>query len=326
MSTLSIITVTHQSAEKLPGFIAAARSAAPGAETIVVDNASTDETAFVAHRHGADRVIASPANVGFGRACNLGAQQASGEWLLFANPDLAIERVPTLTAAAPSESKMYGIRAGLISEQGGSHRSSLRAEQTFVEDATAQLLYRLVPRGLARFIPKRRWPPRWASGALFLCRRRELAAVGGFDPRFFLYFEDRDLSARYRSAGYPILLESRLRGVHGHGQSSRGVDTWVREAWSLVSWIEYRGVWHGRSAAGHAARLTLSALSSIRRLNGHLQNDRSVKKAAEIAQILILLSNLEKHLKDVPDCHPLARAALDDARAVPDYLHPRRRP
>jgi N-acetylglucosaminyl-diphospho-decaprenol L-rhamnosyltransferase len=321
--TLSIITVTYQSAEKLPGFIASAQSAAPGAEMIVVDNASTDETVSVADRYGADEVIASPANIGFGRACNLGAERASGDWLLFANPDLAIERVPTLAAVAPSA--RYGIRAGLISEQGSSYRSSLRAEQTLAEDAIAQLLYRLVPRDLSRFIPKRRWPARWASGALFLCRRHEFAAVGGFDPRFFLYFEDRDLSARYRSAGYPIQLESHLRGVHGHGQSSRGVDTWVREAWSLVSWIEYRGVWHGRRAAGRAARLTLSTLSSLRRLSEHMRNDRSDKKSAEIAQILMFLNDLGKNLEYLPDCHPLARAALEDARTTLDDLRPRQR-
>jgi hypothetical protein len=307
---LSIITVAYQSAEKLPGFLACARSAAPDAQCIVVDNASTDGSSDIARRQGADQVVACPSNLGFGRACNTGAGHADGDWLLFANPDLAIECVPTLTTAATSE--RYGIRAGLISEKGGPYRSSLRAEQTVTEDAIAQLLYRLVPRALSGYLPKRRWPARWASGALFLCRRSEFAATGGFDPRFFLYFEDRDLAARYRSRRYPILRESHLRGSHGHGQSSHGIDSWVREAWSLVSWIEYRGVWHGTRQARHAARLTLAALSSIRLLGERMPGDRTGKKAAEAAHIIAFLDDLEQQLPDATGFHPFARAALHD--------------
>lgn len=309
MSTISIITVSYQSAEKLPGFLTSARSAACEAESIVVDNASTDDTVSIAHGHGADRVVVSPTNLGFGRACNLGAEHASGEWLLFANPDLVIEHVPALATAGASQ--RYGIRAGLISEKGSPHRSSLRAEQTLGEDVIAQLLYRLVPHNLSGLIPKRRWPPRWASGALFLCRRREFAAVGGFDPRFFLYFEDRDLAARYRSAGYPILLEPRLQGSHGHGQSSQGVDPWVKEAWSLVSWIEYRGIWHGSAAARRAARLTLSTLSAIRRSDRYFHSDRVRRKAAEAARMVTFLCNLQQHLEDMSDFYPFARTALE---------------
>jgi GT2 family glycosyltransferase len=319
--SLSIITVAYQSAEKLPDFLASARSAAADAETIVVDNASTDDTVSVARRRGADQVVVSPTNLGFGRACNLGAERASGDWLLFANPDLAIECVPTTTLPAAATSERYGIRAGLISEQGSSHRSSLRAEQTVAEDAIAQLLHRLVPRALSGLIPKRRWPPRWASGALFLCRRSEFAAVGGFDPRFFLYFEDRDLAARYRSAGYPILLESHLRGSHGHGQSSQGIDSWIRESWSLVSWIEYRGVWHGTKEARRAAGLTLSTLSCIRLLGERIPGDRTDRKAAEATHITALLRDVERRLPDAADAadaggaagfYPFARAALHD--------------
>lgn len=310
MSQLSIITVAYQSAEKLPDFLASARSAVPDAETIVVDNASTDETVAVARRHDADRVILSSANLGFGRACNLGAGNARGDWLLFANPDLAIESVPPLR---PPGSDPFGIAGGSLAEKGNASCSSLRAEPTFAEEVAAQLLYRLIPRGYDRLAPRRRRPARWASGALLLCRRDEFLELGGFDPRFFLYFEDRDLARKYRGAGHRLRHDERLRGRHGHGASSPSVRSWIREAWSLVSWIEYRGVWCGPAAARHAARLTLSGLSSIRMLGERVPGDRATRKAEEVAQILAFLQDLDRQLASSENFHPFARAALREA-------------
>jgi GT2 family glycosyltransferase len=310
MPELSIITVAYQSAEKLPDFLTAARSEVPDAEFIVVDNASTDETVAVAHRHHADRVVLSSANSGFGRACNLGAGGARGDWLLFANPDLAIESVPPLHLLS---SRPFGIAGGWLSEKGNASCPSLRAEPTFAEEVATQLFYRLIPRGYDQFAPRRRRPARWASGALLLCRRDEFLELGGFDPRFFLYFEDRDLARKYRRAGYPLRLDERLRGRHGHGASSPGVRSWVREAWSLVSWIEYRGVWRGPLAARHAAQLTLSALSLIRMLGERLPDDRAKRKAVEVAHILAFLRSLDRRLADSEDFHPFARTALREA-------------
>jgi GT2 family glycosyltransferase len=309
---LSIITVAYQSADKLPGFIASAQSVAPDAEYIVVDNASTDDTTGAARRHGAQQVLSSPTNVGFGRACNLGARHASGDWLLFANPDLVIESIPALRA---HEGSSFGVAGGWLSEREGAYRPSLRAEPTLPEEILAQLFNRLVPRGVSRLTPQRRRPARWASGALLLCRRSEFLEVGGFDPRFFLYFEDRDLAARYRRRGYPLQLDSSLRGRHGHGQSSASVQSWIQEAWSLVSWIEYRGIWHGSAAAKRTARLVLSTLSSVRRLEDRLQGDRARKKAADVAHMVAFLLDLQQHLKDMPNFHPFALAALNELRS-----------
>jgi len=309
LSTLSIITVTYQSAEKLPDFLASAQSAASEAECIVVDNASTDRTARVAHQRGAHQVVISSTNVGFGRACNLGADCASGEWLLFANPDLIIESIPTL---GQTNSRPFGLAGGWLSESGNPCKPSLRAEPTLAEEAIAQLLYRLIPNGISRFATQRRRPARWASGALLLCRRSEFLELGGFDPRFFLYFEDRDLAGRYRRRDFPLRLDAQLRGLHGHGESSSGVGSWVREAWSLVSWIEYRGIWHGAPAARHAARLTLSTLSTIRSLGELVHSDRAKKKAAEAAQIIAFLRAFEQHLAGMTGFYPFAGAALHD--------------
>jgi len=77
--------------------------------------------------------------------------------------------------------------------------------------------------GLARPCDRRKYlaerrhragPVDWVTGACFLVRSRAFAEVGGFDPGFFLYYEDVDLARRLAAAGHRRVLEPELRVVH----------------------------------------------------------------------------------------------------------------
>lgn len=61
----------------------------------------------------------------------------------------------------------------------------------------------------------------WVSGACMLARRDALERVGGFDSRYFLYWEDADLCRRLRALGYRVRYVPRALAVHRVGQSSR---------------------------------------------------------------------------------------------------------
>jgi GT2 family glycosyltransferase len=61
----------------------------------------------------------------------------------------------------------------------------------------------------------------WLSGACMLARRDALAEVGGFDERYFLYWEDADLCRRLRARGYDVRYVPQAEAVHRVGQSSR---------------------------------------------------------------------------------------------------------
>jgi N-acetylglucosaminyl-diphospho-decaprenol L-rhamnosyltransferase len=308
MDDLSIVTVGYQSAAKLPAFLQSAADAAPGAEYIIVDNASTDDTEAVARQNGAHQVVHSDRNIGFGRACNLGAESASGQWLLFANPDITLESVPALDRPA---GERYGLGAGLISEHGSDYKSALRAETRVAEDAFAQLWTRFFPRALSSHFPKRRRPARWASAAVLLCRRSEFLSIGGFDRRYFLYFEDRDLGRQYRESMYPLRMEPGLRARHGHGDSSPSVASWVRESWSLVSWIEYRGIWQGQGKADATAKMALSTLQRLQRIGDQLPLGRVRRKNQSVENILGRLRTFDGQLGNDLDFYPHARAALE---------------
>src|SRR5918999_1502041 len=81
--------VTHESASCVGKCLASLAKHLPSAEVIVVDNASTDASVQVARAAGA-RVVELPRNVGFGRGCNAGVETASGEHVLFINPDVTL--------------------------------------------------------------------------------------------------------------------------------------------------------------------------------------------------------------------------------------------
>ncbi len=89
---ISVVIVTYNSEACVGACIDSLAASLPDAEILVVDNASTDASRAAAARHGAT-VVELPENVGFGRACNVGARRATREHVLFLNPDVTIRAV-----------------------------------------------------------------------------------------------------------------------------------------------------------------------------------------------------------------------------------------
>lgn len=207
-SSISIVIVSYNSGHILGECLA---SLPGGAEIIVVDNASGDDSASVAERHSV-RLIRLAANVGYGSACNVGARAASGAFILFMNPDVRLEpgsldelaeaadRYPGAAAFAPRLVKPDGT----IVFQDSSilcpppHKKSKQRRQP-VGDCSVESM----------------------SGAAMFCRRKAFLGVGGFDERIFLYYEDDDLCRRLRKAGWSLVYVYDALGRHEHGKSTR---------------------------------------------------------------------------------------------------------
>jgi GT2 family glycosyltransferase len=314
MPDLSVIVVTYRSADKLQPFLNATRGVAPHAEIVIVDNASDDDTTQVARQVDATaRIVQCDVNVGFGRACNLGASEARGGWLLFANPDLQLRRLdlPSTTDADD------GLWSGSIAMEGGDLVPSpgMRADTSLPEDYVDQVFSHLLPPSMSSRIPVRHRPPGWASGALFLTSRATFQRVGGFDPRYFLYYEDRDLGARYRALEIPIRPLEGLVGVHHQGTSSSNVSAGQREGWSLLSWLEYLGKWKGQQTANRAAKMAYRTFAPIASLSGQEKLPaRLSSKAERVAAVLHHLRTFEEQLPAGADgYYPCARLAVEYA-------------
>jgi len=314
VTDLSIITVTYQSAAKIGAFLEAAQSAAPSAEIVVVDNASTDETCQLVQSVDAEvRLVSSTENLGFGRGCNLGSTTARGTWLLFANPDVQLNAVSVPSSVS---GQGFGLGAGLIATAGlGPGVPGVRAEATQAEDWIQEVWKLFVPRPLSRFLNARRRPAGWPIGGMFIARRDEYRAIGGFDPRYFLYFEDRDLGQRYRRQGLPVHCLDGLEGTHWAGSSSADVESWRREAWSIISWLEYTAVWRGPDQAACTAGRVLRVLGGIASLADRpALSDRVRRKAHSARMMARVIRDFDEFLPSDPETYyPCARVAVATA-------------
>ncbi len=197
---------------------------------VVVDNASRDDSVALARTAPLPiEFLLNDVNRGFAAACNQGASGSRADYLLFLNPDT---RLGTDTLAATlafmeaepqHDAGICGIR--LVSDDGVPTTSAARFPSPLVLFGEAT--------GLARW-----WPsvfPRHlltaaecdttrdvdqVIGAYFLMRRPLFDALAGFDERFFVYFEEVDLSLRARQAGYRSVFFAGATAYHRGGLSS----------------------------------------------------------------------------------------------------------
>jgi N-acetylglucosaminyl-diphospho-decaprenol L-rhamnosyltransferase len=286
---LSVIIVTHNSAGVLEACWRSVRSSLSDAEIIVVDNASSDDTQRMCEELDGVRLIADGVNAGFGRACNQGAESATGSHILFLNPDVEIRQVDLPALQSESDLTPFGLVSPVI-------RSAGRAGST-VQPWTRELLHHVAgplrPHELPAMpqlpIRRRTW---WPIGAALLVDREEFDRIGGFDRRFFLYYEDLDLARRYRVAGLPVRITAAVCTEHRHGSSSVGETSGVavRHGWSYLSWIEYLCIWYGPDTAARAARWARALRAQVNRAlelgarHGPLSR-RLARKRSELAEL-----------------------------------------
>jgi GT2 family glycosyltransferase len=203
--TVAVVIVTYNSAAVLPGCLG---SIPAGTTIVVVDNASTDRSAALAEAHGAT-VLRQARNLGFGTACNRGAESVPGAHVLFLNPDARLETGALARLQATLETFADAGAVGPLLA-GADGRPALRGGSALHDKPTGPPLP--LPEGPCC------WP--LLTGAALLVRRSAFDALGGFDEAIFLYYEDDDFSLRLRQAGWSLLVEPRARVFHEPGHSS----------------------------------------------------------------------------------------------------------
>ncbi len=246
---ISIIVVSYNVAARLRRCLT---SVADAAEIVVVDNASEDGSVQMVQREFPHvRLLARPTNEGFSTAVNRGARHSSQPLLLVLNPDTELS--PLLlnqmeeTMAARDDVWAMGFRqvddAGRFQLSFGPPPSlALELVRRTVQrrlDAGGDLLGPLLSRIFSRPMPMP-----WVSGAALLVRRSAFSAVGGFDERFFLYFEDIDFCLRLWRAGGKVLYDPSLVIRHSRGASAdtaRGLAQRAYRESQLYFWQKHRG-------------------------------------------------------------------------------------
>lgn len=201
---------------------------------VIVDNASADEGPAALEGLPGTTVIANARNIGFGAAINQAARTTGARLLWLLNPDCEVQ--PGTFAALEATLDRHpecAIAAPQLLNADGSVQASARGEPSAWTGLFGRntLLTRFFP---ASDVARRNLPAAdlaasgvesapvdWVMGAAMLIRREPFDLAGGFDQRYFLYWEDADLCRRLRERGWSTRYVPRARVMHAGGASAR---------------------------------------------------------------------------------------------------------
>lgn len=241
-------------------------------ETIVVDNASRDDSAnMVAEQFPGVQLIRSRVNLGFAAANNVAFNVATGRYIILLNPDtlLGTEAIGIALAHMDANPEV-GLAGGRLIDRNGVSQPSARKFPSLLNEF-------LVLSGLAFRFPKSRLFGRfdrtwadpqqasevdWVPGAFAIMRHTALKQAGPFDERFFLYYEEVDLCKRFKQHDWKIWYWPDIVVPHWGGESSKTVENVEFTSagsqlllWRMRSGLLYYRKHHGRWSAWMVSRL-----------------------------------------------------------------------
>lgn len=229
-TTVTAIVVNYNTGYLLHEALDALALSAQGMslQTIIVDNASKDDSAALMQRDFAQHhLIFNDKNVGFGRANNQALPLLTGDYVLLLNTD-AFVQPETLreTVAYMQANPRCGVLGVQLVGRDGAWQPSARYFPTpwnlFLQ---ASGLTRLSPG--TRLVDDAQWhydTPQhcdWVPGCYYLVRREVVDTVGLFDPRYFLYYEEVDHCFATKKAGWDVVCYPHTRVVHIGGESAK---------------------------------------------------------------------------------------------------------
>lgn len=352
LPTVSVIVVNYRGAEDTVACLRALRDEldypASQLQIVCVDNASGDGSAERIAAVDGVELVSAPANLGFAGGCNLGAEHATGTVLAFLNNDarphrdwaraaVAVLRAEPTVAAVASKvldwagEKIDFVDAGMTWFGMGYKRHT--GEPARGHDHPRDVLF--------------------ATGSAMFVRAGVYREVGGFDDRFFMFYEDVDLGWRLNLRGWRVRYEPTSVAYHRHHASMSTVDTedGARE-WYLLERNALATLYKNFSDETLAAVLPAALALTVRRATARGELDptqleivnRPADGATEpatvpvprttlagvlaIDQFVELLASLTAsrkaeqaaRVRSDADLIPLMRKAMEPAFPLPRYL------
>ena len=255
--TITVVMVTYRTGPALFEAVNAVLNDPDIFELIIVDNGNPEPTrmtlAECIGNHDNVRLLQGHGNIGFAKACNYGAEIATGDCFLFLNPDAVI---------APGAARKMAdcgmtlcrpwIVGGLIrnvngTEQRGARRGRLTPISAFLTfTGLASIIGRSSIHREKTDLPLKPCPMEVVSGAFMMIDRKSFAELGGFDEGFFLHVEDIDICERARKDGGIVYFHSAATAMH-YGSTSQV--TRLKIEWEKLNgfiryfWKHYDAVW-----------------------------------------------------------------------------------
>ncbi len=283
---ITVIVVTYSPGEHLDTFLDSLADATKRPHPVLLaDNGSTDGSP---QRAAAERpdvtFLPTGGNVGYGLAANIGARDADSDWIVVANPDITWHpgALDALLEAADRWPRAAVLGPALLTEDGALYPSA-RALPSLGRGIGHALL--------GWWWPANPWtrayrkesgrpvegPAGWLSGSCMLIRREAFDSVHGFDPSYFMYFEDLDLCERLGRAGWQSVYVPGAVCVHEGGHATSKVNHLMVAEHHRSAYRYLARKYPGRR--GLPIRLALRAGLAGRRLASH-----AIAKLGEGAQ------------------------------------------
>lgn len=178
------------------------------------------------------RITRNSTGRGFGSNHNTAFRQAAGQYFCVLNPDIRLTEDPFPVLISALADASVGVAAPRIVNPDGETEDSARRFPTLW--AIVRKVFTGAPHHdyEVASVPLR---PEWVAGMFMLIRSDVFRRLGGFDERYFLYYEDVDLCLRLRRLGYDAVLDPRAVALHDARRASH------RDVMHLL--------WHARSLA-----------------------------------------------------------------------------
>lgn len=227
---MRVVAVTYSPGEALVGFLdSLATATARPVEVVLADNGSSDgRPEWAAEHYPNVRFLPTGGNVGYGAAVNAGLAGLSEGYALVANPDVRFEpgAVDELLAVAARWPRAATVGPAIRTPDDQLYPSARDLPQLSTGAGHA-LLGWIWPANpwTARYRreleePRER-PAGWLSGSCLLVDVQAFWSVGGFDPGFFMYFEDVDLAERLGRRGWLHVYAPSAVIVHEGGHATK---------------------------------------------------------------------------------------------------------
>ena len=179
------------------------------------------------------RIIENLAPRGFGANHNAAFRLARGDFFCVLNPDVRLDSDPFPALIRALGDERVGLAAPVVLSPDGEIEDSARRYPTPLSVAKKAF----ARQRLDYAVGDQPFSPDWVGGMFMLFRRSVFERAGGFDERYFLYYEDVDLCRRLAGLGYRVVLVPAARVVHNARRRSHGD---IRHSmWHLASMLRY---------------------------------------------------------------------------------------
>ena len=228
---VSVSVVSHRQAELVAALLADLHKYCRPESTQVILTLNLEEPLpFRPEEFAFDlNIVRNEVPQGFGANHNAAARRARGEFFCVLNPDVRLRCDPF----PPLTDMLRGERIGAVTAQ-------VVAPDGAVEDHAREFprFGTVLKKAFGEKPPANgASSPDWIAGMFMLFPTALFRQIGGFDERYFLYYEDVDLCARLRAAGYDVRVEPAVQVVHAARRASHRRPRYF--LWHLQSMLRF---------------------------------------------------------------------------------------